>query len=70
MESELVKIRDAAMLVKPDQIHINHLDRPGAEEWVKSAELEKLTAAGKYFYPFHVKILSRPVITLETAEEM
>ena len=64
-KDELVKIRDAAMLIKPDQVHINHLDRPGAEEWVRSAELDQLTAAGKLFYPLHVKILSRPVITLD-----
>jgi wyosine [tRNA(Phe)-imidazoG37] synthetase (radical SAM superfamily) len=70
MESELVKIRDAAMLIKPDQVHINHLDRPGSEEWVRSAELDQLKAAGKLFYPFHVKILTRPVITLEPSEEM
>jgi len=67
-EDELIKIRDAAMLIKPDQVHINHLDRPGAEEWVRPSVPEKLTAAGKLFYPFRVKILSRPVITLEPSD--
>ncbi len=63
-EEELLKIRDASKLIGPDEVHINHLDRPGTEEWVSSAATEKLIAAGKLFLPIPVKILSRPVISL------
>lgn len=63
-EDELIKIRDASKLILPDEVHINHLDRPGTEDWVSSAETEKLLAAGKLFLPVPVKILSRPVISL------
>lgn len=63
-EHELFKIRDASKLIMPDEVHINHLDRPGTEDWVCSAEVEKLTAAGKLFLPVPVKILTRPVISL------
>lgn len=65
IESELLKIRDAAMLIKPDQVHINHLDRPGAEDWVRPVDEEKLIAAGRLFLPFHVKIITRPVLSME-----
>ncbi len=63
-EDELCKIRDASKLIGPDEVHINHLDRPGTEEWVSSAATEKLIAAGELFLPVPVKILSRPVISL------
>lgn len=33
-EEELHLLRDAAVQIKPDQIHINSLSRPGAEAWV------------------------------------
>ncbi|MCQ1537587.1 radical SAM protein [Methanocalculus taiwanensis] len=33
-EGELHLLRDAAVRINPDQIHINSLSRPGAEPWV------------------------------------
>lgn len=33
-EEELHLLRDAAVQINPDQIHINSLSRPGAEAWV------------------------------------
>ena len=32
-ELELKKIRDACLKISPDLIQLNHLDRPGAEDW-------------------------------------
>ncbi len=40
--SELAEIRNVVQAIKPDNIHLNSLDRPGTEDWVKPLGTEKL----------------------------
>jgi wyosine [tRNA(Phe)-imidazoG37] synthetase (radical SAM superfamily) len=58
-EDELEKLRRASIRIKPDEIHLNHLDRPGTEQWVKPMQLEKMEEVMQYFLPMQVKIVGR-----------
>jgi wyosine [tRNA(Phe)-imidazoG37] synthetase (radical SAM superfamily) len=58
-DDELRGLKDACIKIRPDEIHINHLDRPGAEEWVKPSDIENLTRIKKYFDPLPVKLVGR-----------
>lgn len=52
-ENELNLLRDAAVRIKPDIIHINSLSRPGAEPWVASlTEDEKKTIQSFFIEKF------------------
>ncbi len=41
-EEELLAIKEALGVIRPDKIQVGTLDRPGTEDWVKAASLEKL----------------------------
>ena len=58
-EDELSKLKAACIKINPDEIHLNNLDRPGAEEWVKPSDLENLERIKKYFTPLPVKLIER-----------
>ena len=56
-DDELSLLKEACMKINPDEIHINHLDRPGAEEWVKPTDANNLERVKKYFKPLPVKLV-------------
>jgi len=58
-EDELQKLKEACIKIVPDEIHLNHLDRPGAEEWVKPAGITNMERVKNYFYPLPVKLIRR-----------
>jgi len=58
-EDELLKLKDACIRIRPDEIHLNHLDRPGAEEWVKTADSESMERVREFFKPLPVKLVGR-----------
>ncbi len=58
-DDELFKLKEACIKIGPDEIHINHLDRPGAEDWVKPLDVENLERVRKYFMPLPVKLVGR-----------
>lgn len=64
-ESELGKLRNACLHINPDEIHLNHLDRPGAEQWVRPLDTDRLEQIREFFRPLPVKIVGRvaPAIT-------
>jgi wyosine [tRNA(Phe)-imidazoG37] synthetase (radical SAM superfamily) len=47
-DSELEKIKGMLNLIRPDKIHINSIDRPGTERWVKPVEEPYLAAVAEY----------------------
>jgi len=59
IEDELRRLKDACVKINPDEIHVNHLDRPGAEEWVKPSDAQNLERIKKYFDPLSVKLVGR-----------
>jgi len=65
-EDELHKLKDACMKICPDEIHLNHLDRQGAEEWVKTTDSENLERIKNYFNPLPVKAVERSENTERT----
>lgn len=58
-DDELRRLKDACIKISPDEIHLNHLDRPGAEEWVKPSDLENLNRIKLFFDPLPVKLVGR-----------
>lgn len=47
-KEHLDKLRDFVFLIKPDRIHLNSLDRPGTESWVRPADAKCLAAVSSY----------------------
>lgn len=58
-EDELVLLRDAAMRIKPDEVHLNRLDRPGSESWVEPVNDEKMYDIAGRFKPLDVRVIGR-----------
>jgi len=58
-EEELGKLRQACIKINPDEINLNHLDRPGAEQWVRPLDSERMEQIKQYFNPMPVKIVGR-----------
>ena len=55
---EIKNMKEAALLIKPDLIQLNTLDRPGAEKWVAPASKECLLSIQKELAPLPVQIVS------------
>ena len=60
-EIELEKLKQSCISIKPDEIHLNHLDRPGAEQWVRPLDSERMEQVKQYFSPMPVKIVGRVI---------
>ncbi len=56
-DDELNKIREACLSINPDEIHLNRLDRPGAEEWVETANRDSLEKIKIFLSPLNVKLI-------------
>lgn len=56
-DNELRKLKDACLKINPDEIHINSLDRPGAEEWIKPMDAEILERIKIIFHPLPVRFI-------------
>ncbi len=56
-DSELEKIREACLKIRPDKIQLNSLDRPGTEEWINPATMEKLLDIKIRLHPIVVEIV-------------
>lgn len=61
-ESELKLLKAASERISPDEIHLNSLDRPGTEKWVKPVSLERMMEIKKFFEPLPVKIIGRAAV--------
>ena len=48
-QTELRLLKNAVKKIRPDMVQINTLDRPGTEDWVVPAGMDKLKAVAKYF---------------------
>lgn len=57
---ELALLKKACLNIRPDGIQLNSLDRPGTEEWVRSASRRELEEAKAFFSPLPVEIVGRP----------
>jgi len=55
--SELSLLKEACLLIKPDKIHLNSLDRHGTEDWVKKVRFERLVEVREFFKPMEAEIL-------------
>jgi len=55
--SELSLLKEACSRIKPDKIHLNSLDRPGTESWVKKVSPQRLTEINEFFSPLPAEIV-------------
>jgi wyosine [tRNA(Phe)-imidazoG37] synthetase (radical SAM superfamily) len=55
----ITKFREAFLLIKPDRIQLNTLDRPGAEEWVKKASFDVLERVKEKLNLENVEIIKK-----------
>lgn len=58
-EHELSLLRDAALRIRPDEVHLNRLDRPGTESWVGPVSDERINEIAVYFEPLQVRVIGR-----------
>jgi wyosine [tRNA(Phe)-imidazoG37] synthetase (radical SAM superfamily) len=58
-EDELFRLKEACIKIRPDEIHLNSLDRPGAEEWIKPSESGNMERIRKFFDPLPVKLVTK-----------
>ncbi|HPS58395.1 MAG TPA: radical SAM protein [Spirochaetota bacterium] len=56
---ELELLREAALRIKPDEVHLNRLDRPGSESWVQPVSDERMQEISEHFKPMAVKVIGR-----------
>ena len=56
-DEELSLLKEAAFKIKPDKIHLNSLDRPGTESWVKSASTDDIRRIASFFKPLVVDMI-------------
>jgi len=58
-EDELLLLRQACEIIKPDRIQINALDRPGAVDWIKKLSDQRLLEILEFFKPLPAEIIAR-----------
>ena len=56
---ELELLRDAAIRISPDEVHLNRLDRPGSESWVEAVSDERMSEISGYFKQLEVRVIGR-----------
>lgn len=56
---ELELLRNAALRINPDEVHLNRLDRPGSESWVQPVSDERMNEIALYFKPMRVMVVGR-----------
>lgn len=56
---ELELLRDAALRIQPDEVHLNRLDRPGSESWVQPVGDELMLEISEFFKPLNVRVIGR-----------
>lgn len=59
-DSELILLKQALNLIKPDLIQLNTLDRPGTEGWVKPLSSERLQEILDFLKPLPGEVISKP----------
>jgi len=69
-EEELSKFVEIVELIKPDEVQLNSLDRPGTESWVTPMSREKLESIALLFKTTKAVIIARKSLNnqLESAE--
>ncbi len=58
-ENELKLLKNAIQKIKPDEIQLNSLDRPGTLNWVKPVSAEKMENIANFFKPLNAKIIAK-----------
>lgn len=57
---ELALLREACVMIAPDRVQINSLDRPGAAGWVRPLGRAELDSIAEYFRPLPVEVIGKP----------
>jgi wyosine [tRNA(Phe)-imidazoG37] synthetase (radical SAM superfamily) len=65
--AELKLLKYASERISPDEIHLNSLDRPGTEKWVKPVSPERMQEIKKFFEPLPVKIIGKAAVPVNVS---
>ena len=58
-KNELKLLKNAIQKIKPDEIQLNSLDRPGTLSWIKPVSAEKMENIADFFKPLNAKIIAK-----------
>jgi len=61
-EAELKLLKAASEKISPDEIHLNSLDRPGTEKWVRPVSPERMQEIRRFFEPLPVKVIGKAAV--------
>lgn len=61
-EAELKLLKAASEKISPDEIHLNSLDRPGTEKWVRPVSPERMHEIRRFFEPLPVKVIGKAAV--------
>lgn len=64
---ELSLLKAASKRISPDEIHLNSLDRPGTEKWVRPVPPDRMLEIKKFFEPLPVKIIGRAAVPVSVS---
>ncbi len=57
---EVALIRETLLQIEPDKVHLNTLDRPASEPWVRPAPTERMEELRRYMRPLDTEIILPP----------
>lgn len=58
-DEELTDLKKAIVLINPNRLQINTLDRPGTESWVNPASEIRLKEIAGFFHPVNTEIIAK-----------
>ncbi len=58
-DDELTRLKEACAKIRPDEIHLNSLDRPSTEDWIKPSDSGNMERVKSFFTPMKVKLVER-----------
>jgi wyosine [tRNA(Phe)-imidazoG37] synthetase (radical SAM superfamily) len=65
---ELTLLKKTLLMIQPDKVHLNSLDRPSSEPWVKIESMNKMEQICSFLDPLHCEIMAKMIPTKKLAK--
>jgi wyosine [tRNA(Phe)-imidazoG37] synthetase (radical SAM superfamily) len=66
---ELTLLKNSLLRIQPDKVHLNSLDRPSAEPWVKIEPINKLEQICSFLEPLKCEIMAKLIPSKKMAKQ-
>lgn len=66
---ELNQMKNTLLRIEPDKVHLNSLDRPSAEPWVKTENMNKMEHICQFLEPLPCEIMAKMIPTKKLAKQ-